>query len=65
MKVGDLVRWGGKLYIVVRERISLYNLQEVSSDRTSPNHPTIIIDKRLVKIIQQHGDLIIISKSFE
>ena len=59
MKVGDLVRWGGKLYIVVRERISLYNLQEVSSDRTS------IIDKRLVKIIQQHGDLIIISKSFE
>jgi hypothetical protein len=57
MKVGDLVRWGGKLYIVVRERISLYNLQEVGSDRTS------IIDKRLVKIIQQQGDLIIISKS--
>jgi hypothetical protein len=58
MKVGDLVKWNDKLHIVTKEWTNLYNLQEVNSD-----YPPSIIDKGLIKIYTELGDLTIISKS--
>jgi len=60
MKVGDLVRWNGKLHIVTKERTRVYSLQEVNSD-----YPPSILDKAFVRIYAELGDLIIISKSVE
>ena len=58
MKVGDLVKWKGKTHIVSKEYAYLFNLQEIGSD-----FPPSIMDKGLVKIYINRGDLQIISKS--